>query len=102
MAGIEEDALISRAREGDGHAFGLLYEKHRAQVRNVVCGRVWDSDDRDDLVQMTFVRAYQALPRFRGQSLFSTRLHRIALNLCTSHTRSYWSWSGSVWARRGP
>ena len=91
MPGTEEDALISRAKEGDGRAFGLLYEKHRSQIRNVICGRVRDPDDRDDLVQMTFVRAYRALPRFRGHSRFSTWLHRIALNLCTSHARSYWS-----------
>ena len=91
MPGKEEEALISRAKAGDACAFGVLYEKHRVQVRNVVSGRVRDPDDQDDLVQMTFVRAYRALPRFRGGSLFSTWLHRIALNLCISHHKSAWN-----------
>ena len=91
MAGTEEEVLVDRAREGDGHAFGALYETHCTKVRNLISGRVRDPDDRDDLVQMTFVRAYSALPRFRGNALFSTWLHRIALNLCKSHLRSAWN-----------
>jgi RNA polymerase sigma-70 factor (ECF subfamily) len=91
MAGTEEAVLIARARQGDGQAFDLLYETHRTKVRNLISGRVRDPDDRDDLVQMTFVRACNALPRFRGNALFSTWLHRIALNLCKSHLKSAWS-----------
>mgnify|MGYP003961583029 CR=1 FL=1 len=91
MPGTEEEALISRAKAGDACACGVLCEKHCVQVRNVVSGRVRDSDDQDDLVQMTFIRAYRALPSFRGGSLFSTWLHRIALNLCTSHHKLAWN-----------
>ena len=83
-----DTALIHRALAGDEGAFETLYRSHSGRVLAVVNRCAGDGDDRDDLVQVTFMKAFQALPGFRGQSAFSTWLTRIALNVCTSHLRA--------------
>ena len=83
-----DTALIHRALAGDEGAFESLYRSHSGRVFAVVNRCAGDGDDRDDLVQTTFVKAFQALPGFRGQSAFSTWLTRITINVCTSHLRA--------------
>ena len=83
-----DTALIHQALAGDEGAFESLYRSHSGRVLAVVNRCTGDGDDRDDLVQVTFVKAFQALSGFRGQSAFSTWLTRIALNVCTSHLRA--------------
>jgi len=73
----DDTGLVKRAREGDRIAFEELYRRHR----NHVYGLVWrlcggDSALAEDLLQEAFVRAWQKLDSFRGESRFGTWLHR--------------------------
>ena len=107
MAPSEEQAVIVRARAGDGRAFERLYRMHVGRVQAVVAGRTKCRDDVEDLVQVVFLRAYEGLHRFRGDAAFSTWLTRIAMNVCASHyeaqcVREKWAWvaqeMGPGWA----
>jgi RNA polymerase sigma-70 factor (ECF subfamily) len=84
----KEHELVSRTLDGDENAFGRLYKSYQPRIYATVRGRTRDLDDVDDLVQATFIRAYQGLSGFRGEAAFSTWLTQIAMNLCTSHVRS--------------
>ena len=72
---------------GDRPSFDTLYALHRGQVFNTILRQVGDYADAEDLTQETFVNAYQALDRFRGDAAASTWLHRIAANVCKSRFR---------------
>ena len=80
-----EQEIIQRALLGDQQAYSDLYRTHRDRIIATVAQRTNDRDDIDDLVQQTFIRAFRALPKFRGDSAFSTWLTRIALNVCHTH-----------------
>jgi RNA polymerase sigma-70 factor (ECF subfamily) len=78
----EEAAAVAAARGGDRDAFADLCERYRRQL-HVHCYRMLGSvDDADDLVQDTFLKAWQARSSFEGRSLFRTWLYRIATNAC--------------------
>ena len=78
----EEAAAVAAARGGDRDAFADLCERYRRQL-HVHCYRMLGSvDDADDLVQDTFLKAWQARGSFEGRSLFRTWLYRIATNAC--------------------
>jgi RNA polymerase sigma-70 factor (ECF subfamily) len=77
-----EPALIQRAQKGDVEAFAALVDEHQAYIYNLVLRVVRDENEALDLTQESFVRAWTALPNFRGQSQFRTWLYRIATNLC--------------------
>ena len=77
-----EPALIQRARKGDHDAFAALVNEHQRYVYNLAFRVVRDENEALDLTQETFVRAWTALPNFRGQSQFRTWLYRITTNLC--------------------
>jgi len=85
LAEEDADALLARrSREGDVEAFGrlvTLYERRVAALVGRILGATASSDDVDDTVQDIFVQAWRALPRFRGDSRFSTWLYRIATNM---------------------
>ncbi len=81
--------LVDLARGGDVLAFEQLYQRHRDRVYGLVwrlCGG--DSALAEDLLQEAFVRAWQKLDSFRGESLFFTWLHRLAANVALSDRRS--------------
>jgi RNA polymerase sigma-70 factor (ECF subfamily) len=81
-ARTEEAAAVAAARGGDRDAFAALCERYRRQL-HVHCYRMLGSvDDADDLVQDTFLKAWQARESFEGRSLFRTWLYRIATNAC--------------------
>ena len=84
----EEKRLIGRARNGDQKAFEALYEANAPRIRELVSRRTGTDLELDDLVQVTFTRAFLNLERFRGDSAFTTWLFRIGLNVCASHLRS--------------
>lgn len=77
-----EQALIQRAQKGNHDAFAALVEDHQRYVYNLALRVVKDENEALDLTQETFVRAWTALPNFRGQSQFRTWLYRIVTNLC--------------------
>lgn len=77
-------ALAMRCRDGDMSAFGELVSRHEKRIYALVSrilGATASADDVDDTVQDVFVQAWRALPRFRGDSKFSTWLYRIATNM---------------------
>jgi len=76
------EELISRARGGDPKAFATLVEQHQQFVYNLALRVMGDEQEAEDMAQEAFVRAWMALPNFRGQSSFATWMYRIVINLC--------------------
>ncbi|MDR7268266.1 RNA polymerase sigma-70 factor (ECF subfamily) [Pelomonas saccharophila] len=78
-AALQEARLVSRAAAGDRTAFAALVQAHQGYLRKLL-GRVCRGDQgrADDLAQEAFVRAWRALPKFRGESRFRTWLTRLA------------------------
>ncbi len=84
----DADALIvSRVRSGERAAFNLLLERHRERVLNLAFSLLGSRADAEDAAQEAFVRAYESLPRFRGESAFGTWLYRITVNVCLARLR---------------
>jgi RNA polymerase sigma-70 factor (ECF subfamily) len=79
---VNERGLIARAQRGDASAFEALVNMHAKLVYNLAFRVVNDQHEAEDLAQEAFLRAWRALPRFRGQARFSTWLYRIVTNLC--------------------
>ena len=77
-----EQLLIQRAQKGDQEAFAVLVAEHQRYVYNLALRVLKNEEEALDLAQETFVRAWVALPNFRGQSQFRTWLYRIVTNLC--------------------
>ena len=77
-----ELALIRRVRQGDAEAFDRLVELFAGQVYNLAFRMIGNAEDAQDIAQEAFIRAYDALPRFRGEAAFSTWLYRIVVNVC--------------------
>src|SRR5215211_6172219 len=77
-----EHSLIQRAQKGNQDAFAALVDAHERYIYNLALRVVKDENEALDLTQETFVRAWMALPNFRGQSQFRTWLYRIVTNLC--------------------
>jgi RNA polymerase sigma-70 factor (ECF subfamily) len=78
---IDVDApLVERVQRGDQKAFEMLVIKYRRRIERLIGRMVRDVDLVEDIAQETFIRAYRALPNFRGESAFYTWLYRIAVN----------------------
>lgn len=77
-----EHHLIQRAQKGDQEAFAALVTEHQRYVYNLALRVLKNEEEALDLTQETFVRAWTALPNFRGGSQFRTWLYRIVTNLC--------------------
>ncbi|HKS37735.1 MAG TPA: sigma-70 family RNA polymerase sigma factor [Verrucomicrobiae bacterium] len=73
-------ALVTRAREGDQDAFGVLVERHSTRLFQLAFRMTSNEQDAEDTVQETFLRAYRQLDRFESRAGFATWLHRIAAN----------------------
>ncbi len=81
MADADSDALlVERIKRGDSRAFEMLVVKYQRRIERLIGRMVRDSDLVQDIAQETFIRAYRALPNFRGESAFYTWLYRIAVN----------------------
>jgi RNA polymerase sigma-70 factor, ECF subfamily len=81
MADAEADnLLIERVKRGDMRAFEMLVVKYQRRIERLIGRMVRDVDLVQDIAQETFIRAYRALPQFRGESAFYTWLYRIAVN----------------------
>ncbi len=82
-----EQAIVKRASEGDMSAFEVLVETYETRMYNTAVRMVSNSEDAMDIVQDVFVKVYKALPRFRGDSKFSTWIYRICVNTSLDHLR---------------
>lgn len=80
--------LIQKAQKGDSRAFDLLVLKYQHKVASVVSRLVSEPDAIEDVVQEAFIKAYRALPGFRGDSQFFTWIYRIATNTAKNHLES--------------
>ncbi len=77
--------LVERVQRGDKRAFDILALKYQHKIVGLVSRYVRDSDEVLDVTQEAFIKAYRALPRFRGDSAFYTWLYRIAINTAKNH-----------------
>ncbi len=75
-----DQALVQRVQSGDQHAFELLVAKYQRRIFRLISRFVSDPATAEDIAQETFLRAYRAIGRFRGDSQFYTWLYRIAVN----------------------
>jgi len=81
MSDADADALlVERVKRGDVRAFEMLVVKYQRRVERLIGRMVRDVDIVQDIAQESFIRAYRALPQFRGDSAFYTWLYRIAVN----------------------
>lgn len=80
-----DQVLIERVQNGDKQAFNLLVLKYQNKVCNLIARYMSNSSDVADVAQETFIKAYRALPSFRGDSAFYTWLYRIAVNTAKNH-----------------
>ena len=80
-----DQQLVVRVQKGDKRAFDLLVLKYQYKVHAIVARFIRDSDEVRDVVQEAFIKAYRALPKFRGDSQFYTWLYRIAVNTAKNY-----------------
>jgi RNA polymerase sigma-70 factor, ECF subfamily len=86
-AEVQIGQLVSRARRGDAEAFEDLVKHYHPRIHDYVARMVHDPVEAEDVAQEAFVRAYLALPSFRGDASFQTWLYRIASNLAIDASR---------------
>jgi RNA polymerase sigma-70 factor (ECF subfamily) len=77
--------LVRRVKQGDRAAFDLLFSRYQHKILNLVSRYLRDPHDVEDVAQEAFIKAFRALPRFRGESAFYTWLYRIAINTAKNH-----------------
>jgi RNA polymerase sigma-70 factor (ECF subfamily) len=87
MAAHNDEAIVRAVRSGRTEAFADLVDRHKEGVYGVLMRLTADSQVAEELAHETFVRAYQGLKTFRGESRFGTWLTRIAINLARDHVR---------------
>lgn len=85
MAEDTDKELVKRVQKGDQAAFDLLFARYHVKILNLIGRYVRDSEEVRDVAQEAFIKAYRALPRFRGDSAFYTWLYRIAINTAKNH-----------------
>ena len=77
--------LVERAQHGDKHAFELLVSKYQRKLSRLLSRFIRDAGEVEDVTQEAFVKAYRALPSFRGDSAFYTWLYRIGINTAKNY-----------------
>ena len=80
-----DQQLVERAQRGDKRAFELLVVKYQRKLGRLLSRLVRDPGEVEDVTQEAFIKAYRALPNFRGDSAFYTWLYRIAINTATNY-----------------
>ncbi len=83
--GSSDAALVQRVKQGDRSAFDLLVVKYQHKILNLIMRYVKDPSEAMDVAQEAFLKAYRAVPAFRGDSAFYTWLYRIAINTAKNH-----------------
>ena len=80
-----DQVLVERVHRGDTKAFDVLVLKYQHKVANLISRYIRDSSEVLDVTQEAFIKAYRALPKFRGDSAFYTWLYRVAINTAKNH-----------------
>lgn len=80
-----DQELVLRAQNGDQRAFELLVVKYERRIARLLSRMIRDQSEIEDVSQEAFIKAYRALPTFRGESAFYTWLYRIAINTAKNH-----------------
>ena len=80
-----DQELVRRVQQGDSTAFDALVRKYQHRIVGLIGRYIPDWSECQDVAQETFMRAYRALPNFRGDAQFYTWLHRIAVNTAKNH-----------------
>src|SRR5213080_4765405 len=84
---LTEPEAIRRVQHGDAAAFEYLYKEHSKRVYSVCLRMLKNTPDAEDLTQQIFLRVFRKIGTFRGDSCFSTWLHRVAVNAVLMHLR---------------
>lgn len=80
-----DQELVKRVQQGDNKAFDLLVLKYQLRLSKLISRFIRNQSDVPDVVQEAFIKAYRALPNFRGDSAFYTWLYRIGINTAKNH-----------------
>ena len=84
---VNEAEAIERAKLGDAQAFQTLYDKHKRRVYSLCLRMTANTAEAEDLTQEAFLQLYRKIATFRGESAFSTWLHRLSVNVVLMHLR---------------
>ena len=85
--GLSEAEAIDRAKQGDAESFEALYALHKRRVYSLCLRMTGNTAEAEDLTQEAFLQLYRKIATFRGESAFSTWLHRLAVNVVLMHLR---------------
>src|SRR5882724_11791236 len=83
-----EPDLVRRAQARDAHAFAELYQEHVRRIYALCLRMTADAVHAEELTQQAFIRAWEKLPLFRGESAFASWLHRLAVNIVLMELRA--------------
>ncbi len=84
-AEVSDKQLVERVKRGDQRAYDMLVLKYQHKIFGLISRYVKDSDEIQGVAQEAFIKAYRALPKFRGESAFYTWLYRIAINTAKNY-----------------
>lgn len=84
-----DQLLVERVQRGDLRAFDLLVAKYQRKLARLLSRFVRNAEEVEDVSQEAFIKAYRALPSFRGESAFYTWLYRIAINTAKNHLQAH-------------
>jgi len=87
-ANLDDETLVAAYRSGDDTALTALVERHQPPVYRLALGVLASPQEAEDAAQEAMIAMFSSLPRFRGESAFSTWLYRLALNTCLKRRRS--------------
>ncbi len=86
-SGMTEQEAIARAQQGDAECFEALYGLHKRRVYSLCLRMTGNTAEAEDLTQEAFLQLYRKIATFRGESAFSTWLHRLSVNVVLMHLR---------------
>ena len=84
---LGEAEAIEKAKQGDAEAFQALYDRHKRRVYSLCLRMTANTAEAEDLTQEAFLQLYRKIGTFRGESAFSTWLHRLSVNVVLMHLR---------------
>lgn len=87
LGDLADVELVARVRDGDDDAFAEIVRRHDRRLRGLAHRLLSDDGAVDDVMQDAYLRAFRAIPRFRGEAALATWLYRITSNACMDHLR---------------